>query len=312
MKFQDYYQTLGVGKSASADEIQKAYRKLARQYHPDVNKGKDAEEKFKQISEAYEALKDPERRARYDQLGANYRAGQDFRPPPGFEGMQFDFNSMGGGFGGSGFSDFFESLFGGGSMFRGAGADMGGARPRQQTQAPEAEISLTPEEAVLGVKKTLSIQTMAAGNRGGGVPVTRTIAVTIPPLTAQGARIRIGGKAGSADEIMLRVKIVERGEYRIQGDDLIRTVKIAPWEAALGSTIAVPLLEAEIKLTIPPGSQSGQKMRIRERGLAKSGKKGERGDLFCELQIVIPRQLSEEERALFDRLKEVSTFEPRK
>ncbi len=313
MKFQDYYETLGVSRTASADEIQKAYRKLARKFHPDVNKGKDAEDKFKQLSEAYEALKDPEKRARYDQLGANYRAGQEFRPPPGFDASGFDFSGQG--FGASGFSDFFESLFGGGSMFGGAEQMFGNQRFQGAKQArssvPEAEISLTPDEAINGVQKMLSIQMMSPGARGGGVPVTRTLNVRIPPLTGQGKRIRIGGKAGSPDEIMLRVTVTGTRDVRISGDDLIRTLKIAPWEAMLGATIALDLPDGEIKLGVPAGSQSGQKLRVRGRGLPKKTAK-ERGDLFCELQIAVPKSLTDEEEKLVKKLQDVSEFKPRK
>ena len=309
MKFQDYYETLGVSRGASADEIQKAYRKLARKYHPDLNKGKDAEEKFKQLSEAYEALKDPEKRARYDQLGANYRAGQDFRPPPGYDGGNFDFS--GSSFGGSGFSDFFDALFGGGSMFGGGGEQFfnRGSAPRQS--APEAEISLTPEEAISGVKKTLTIQLMSQGARGGGVPTKRTLNVAIPPLTGNGTRIRIGGKAGSAEEIMLRVAITSSTELTVSGDDLIKTIKITPWEAILGATVPVRIPDGEIKLAIPAGTQSGQKLRVRSKGLPKKGK-DERGDVFCKLQIVVPKTLTDEEKALVEKLQQVSSFKARK
>lgn len=305
MKFQDYYQVLGVDRGASADEISKAYRKLARKYHPDVNKGKDAEDKFKQLSEAYEALKDPERRQRYDHLGANYRPGQDFRPPPGFDGGEFNFGG-GAAFGGSGFSDFFEALFGGGRAFGGA-EQFGSAAARQQP--PEAELTLTPQEAILGGKKTISLQQMSPAGRGGGVPKVRTLTVTIPKLAHNGMRIRIG-KSEDADQVLLRLKIVSAGDLQVHGDDLVKTVRISPWEAILGSTLSVQLPDGEIRLTVAAGSQSGQKLRVKQKGLAKK-EKGERGDALCELQIVVPRAINEEERRLVERLKETSTFNPR-
>lgn len=317
MKFQDYYETLGVSRTANADEIQKAYRKLARKYHPDVNKGKDAEDKFKQLSEAYEALKDPEKRARYDQLGANYRSGQEFRPPPGFDAGSFDFSGQG--FGASGFSDFFEAMFGGGSMFGNASSQMfgdqgfqgmRGGQGKKKSSAPEAEITLTPDEAINGVQKMLSIQMVSRDARGGGVPVTRTMNVRIPPLTAHGMRVRVGGKAGSADEIMLRVNVSGTRDTRLSGDDLIKTLRISPWEAMLGATISLSLADGEIKLAVPAGTQSGQKLRVRNKGLPRKGSK-ERGDLYCELQIAVPKKLSEEEEELVRQLKDVSRFNPR-
>jgi curved DNA-binding protein len=308
VKFQDYYSLLGIDKSAPDEQIHKAYRKLARKYHPDVNKGKDAEEKFKQLSEAYEALKDPEKRARYDQLGAGFRSGQEFRPPPGFNGGRFDFTGASG-FGTSGFSDFFEALFGGGQSFSGADIFGRASQSAPRREALEAELCLTPHEAIKGGKKTISLQAISQSGRGGGVPSVRTLNVTIPPLAYSGLKIRVG-KSGSQDEVLLRIKIIDSADLRVSGDDLMAQVKIAPWEAMLGTTIPVNLADGEILLSIPAGSQSGQKLRVRGRGIAKK-EKGARGDLFCELQIVVPKNLTDEERELVEKLSKKSTFKPR-
>ncbi len=311
MKFHDYYQTLGVNKSASSEEIQKAYRKLARKFHPDLNKGKDAEDKFKQLSEAYEVLKDSEKRARYDQFGSQYQGGQDFRPPPGFKGAgsYTGASAAGQSFGSSGFSDFFDALFGGGAFF---GADQethfGGHGQRAQKAVPEAELSLTPEEAICGVKKVLSIQ--LAPGRGGGVPVTKTLNVSVPKLTSNGSRIRIGGKSGSEDELLLRIKVVDTNDLRVLGDDLIKSVKLSPWEAMLGTSVPINLPDGEIRLTVPEGSQAGQKLRVKGRGLAKKSDKS-RADLFCELILVVPKKLTDEEKDLVKKLQDVSQFNPR-
>ncbi len=309
MKFQDYYETLGVKKNASLGEIQKAYRKLAQKLHPDVNKGKDAEDKFKQLSEAYEVLKDPEKRARYDQFGGKFQGGQDFRPPPGFQSRRSQANSSSQSFSSSGFSDFFDALFGGAAIFGSEQEGMfAGQGQATQRAVPEAELVLTPEEAIAGVKKVLSIQ--LDPGRGGGVPVAKTLNVSIPKMTSNGSRIRIGGKSGSEDELLLRIKVTDHNDLRVCGDDLIKVVKISPWEAILGTSFVVNLPDGEIRLSIPEGTQTGKKLRIKGRGLAKKGDKT-RGDLFCELSLVVPKTLTSDEKELVTKLQGLSTFDPR-
>ena len=309
MKFQDYYETLGVKKNASVSEIQKAYRKLAQKFHPDVNKGKDAEDKFKQLSEAYEVLKDSDKRERYDQLGANFQRGQDFRPPPGFQAKRSQAGSSSQSFGSSGFSDFFDALFGGAAAFGSEqDATFSGRGQASRRAVPEAELVLTPEEAIGGVQKVLSIQ--LDPGRGGGVPVTKTLNVSIPKLTSNGSRIRIGGKSGSDDELLLRIKVSDQHGLRVSGDDLIKVVKISPWEAMLGTSLVMNLPDGEIRLSVPEGTQAGQKLRIKGRGLAKKGDKT-RGDLFCELSLVVPKTLTSDEKELVVKLNALSQFNPR-
>lgn len=322
MKFQDYYETLGVKREASADDIQKAYRKLARRYHPDVNKAKGAEDRFKQIGEAYEVLKDPEKRSRYDALGANWKAGQDFRPPPGFDSGQFR-SAGGAGFDMGGFSDFFEALFGGakgmggfdfgGGGFRAGGThDFGrmfedgrGARSRAGA-AQEAEISLPLHDVYAGAKTGISLQ----GSRG-----VKTLMVKIPPGTSNGSTIRLQGQGepgiggAPAGDLLLKVTIAPHPRFKVEGFDLTTAVPVAPWEAALGAKVDFETLAGVVKLTIPAGAQSGQRFRLKGKGLPKTAT--ERGDLYAELQIAVPRKLSGEEREYFEKLSKVSAFNPR-
>ena len=323
LKFQDYYETLGVARSASADDIQRAYRKLARKHHPDINKEKGAEDRFKQLGEAYEVLKDPEKRARYDQLGANYKAGQDFRPPPGYEhffqgggahagGEQFSFG---------GFSDFFEALFGGsagagrsGSQFHGFedidasnfGANASrarrhtGARNSGRETAAHGEITISLEEAARGTTRQLSL------NEGNTV---RTLDVKIPLGTVEGGKVRLGGVSAGRD-VILEVHLAPHPRFQVKGHDLTTKLAIAPWEAALGAKVAVPLLGGgEVRVSVPAGSDSDQRLRLKGKGLPR--RSGDAGDLFVELQIAVPKNLSVAERELFEKLQSVSTFKPR-
>lgn len=333
MKFQDYYETLGVKRDASADEIQKAYRKLARKYHPDVNKAKGAEDKFKQIGEAYEVLKDPEKRGRYDALGANWKAGQDFRPPPGFDSGQFRSAGGAAGFDMGGFSDFFEAIFGGGASFGGAGMggqrmggfdfggggfragsthdfgrmfeDAGGSRARAGT-AQEAEITLALSDVYAGAKTGISLQ----GPQG-----VKTLMVKIPPGTTNGSTIRLQGQGspgrggGAAGDLHLKVKIAPHPHFKVESFDLTTAVPVAPWEAALGAKVDFETLDGAVKLTIPAGAQSGQRFRLKGKGLPKTP--SERGDMYAELQIAVPKKLSGEEREYFEKLSRISAFNPR-
>ncbi|MFP4146036.1 MAG: DnaJ C-terminal domain-containing protein [Phycisphaeraceae bacterium] len=318
VKFEDYYQTLGVDRNASQDEIQKAFRKLARKYHPDVNKGPEAEQKFRQVSEAYEVLKDPEKRKKYDQLGADWKQGQDFRPPPGYENMHFDFGgpgASGGGFTPGGFSDFFEMFFGGrgpgGTAGRGGGgfedlfSQMGGGRPggggagfgqqAQQAPAQEAEVEISLQEAARGTTRSLALQ----GPQG-----RRTLDVKIPAGVTSGTKIRL-----RQENLVLKIKLARDPRFEVSGHDLTADVPIAPWEAALGGKVDVPTLEGKLSMTIPAGAQSGQKLRLRGKGLPR--RSGEPGDLYARLKIAVPKQLSDKERKLYEQLREASDFDPR-
>lgn len=294
MQYKDYYETLGVGRSASAEEIKRAYRKLARKYHPDVSKERNAEARFKEVQEAYEVLKDPERRATYDQLGRNYRPGQQFKPPPDWE-RQFGrsgspFGHMGGEFSDiNGFSDFFASLFGGG----GGG---GGARPA----APEADggvLEISVEEAFAGAKRRVTL------NDNGHA---RAVEVQIPAGITDGQSLRIGA-GGQRPALLFRVKLRPHALYVPQGKDVLIELPLAPWEAALGAKVAVPTLGGTVELTIPAGAQSGQKLRLRGRGLP--GTPG--GDQLVSIKIVVPAAGTPEARQAFLRMQRDLKFDPR-
>jgi curved DNA-binding protein len=312
VQFRDYYETLGVSKTAGADEIKSAFRKLARQHHPDVVKPKEkaaAEEKFKQINEAYEVLSDPEKREKYDQLGADWNQPGGFQPPPdwGRGGAGGGFRRAAGGnggvefeFGGTGFSDFFEAFFGGG---RGESAFGGGLGRRPATaergQDVEADIMVTLEEALHGSTRQVSL-------RRGGSEKVETYQVKIPRGVHEGQRIRLAGqgeagaRGGTHGDLFLRVRIARHPDFAVEGSDLIHEVTLEPWLAALGTEIEVPTLEGDRRLKIPPGTQSGRRFRLRDRGLPTAA--GKRGNLYVVTQITIPKTLSDAERKLWEQL----------
>lgn len=312
MKFRDYYEVLGVARTASSEDIQKAYRKQARKYHPDINKTKEAEDRFKEINEANEVLSEPQKRKKYDTLGANWRDGQEFRPPPGWEGASGqDFNGNGGM---NGFSDFFEAFFGrGGSPFGGAGFGGGGsfgagaqrgrtqgARTQRGSPAVEAEYEISIEDAVKGSTRNIQLQDHT-GTR-------RAISVTIPAGTTEGSTLKLAGKKGES-EVYLKVKFASHPRYSVVVHDLIVKLPLSPWEAALGAKVDLVLPDGSIKLSVPAGSQSGGKLRVRGRGLPKKG--GGRGDVLAEIKVVVPTTLSQSEREIFEKLASVSRFNPR-
>jgi curved DNA-binding protein len=325
LEYKDYYAILGVKKDASQDDIQKAYRKLARKLHPDVNKAPEAEVKFKEIGEAYEVLKDADKRQKYDQYGSAWkRAQQTGAPPPGWEGIHFDFGDLGGmggmggqgGFGGGEFSSFFEMLFGGGRRgARGAGfggQGFGGQGFGQDFRGAgndtEATIALSLEEAVRGGKREITLTDPSTGQR-------KTLSVKIPEGVRAGQRIRLGGQgqpgmgSGPAGDLYLKIEIEPDPRFRVDGAHLHTTVAVSPWEAALGGDAEVQTLDGTVRVKIPAGSSSGRKIRLRGRGLPQAG--GEKGDLLAEVRIVIPEQLSERERELFEQLAEASSFRAR-
>ena len=323
MKFQDYYETLGVSRSASQDEIKKTFRRLAQKYHPDVNKDPGAEAKFKEINEAYEVLGDPEKRKRYDALGANWKAGQDFTPPPGWENIHFNFRTAGAdqgfdfeSFGG--FSDFFETLFGQGlgSRFRSANAHEDYAGFSINGEDQEAAITISLEEAYHGATKTIALETQTADRRGIRHRGLKQYEVRIPPGTTEGSRIRLAGQGapgrggGAAGDLYLRVHIAPHPHFTVHGHNLHTTVNIAPWEAALGAKVHIPTLDGKIALNIPPGTQSGQQLRVRGKGLPLGRGEGH-GDLLVSVRITVPERLSARERQLFEELARISSFNPR-
>jgi curved DNA-binding protein len=336
VKYLDYYEVLGVSRSATQDEIQKAYRKLARKYHPDINKNRDAEEQFKRIGEAYEVLKDPDKRKRYDMLGENWKTGQDFTPPPeweffrgsrsrgGFGGngfATFDFGDLGkSGFGKSGFSDFFDMLFGGLGGHWSEEPEQSGRRS-QRGQDQEAEITISLEEAYFGAKKTIALETSEMGLDGTVRRSVKNIEITIPKGITDGKRLRLPGKgnagagSGPSGDLYLRIRIAPHQQFRVKGQDLEVDVPVAPWEAALGAKLEVPTLDGPVAITLPAGMQSGQKMRLRGKGLpakVSPAKNGKHGDLYAVVKIVVPKKLDPKEKKLFEELARTSPFQPRK
>ncbi len=320
VKFKDYYEVLGVERTASADDVRKAYRKLARKYHPDVNKRPDAETRFKEIGEAYEVLGDAEKRKRYDQLGANYHAGQDFAPPPGWENRQYGFGSRPGSSGGytaeeqGDFSDFFEAIFGGG--FRPGQASGGPFQNfrKRRGEDHEATITISLAEAFHGVKKPVHLQVSSLDENGRVQRESKQYTVQIPPGTADGARIRLAGQggpgvgSGPAGDLYLRVQVAPHPVFRLVGADLEVTLPVTPWEAALGVKVPVPTMTGNAMLSLPAGTQSGQRLRMRGKGLVGTR---HHGDLIVIIQVAVPHRLSEKEKALFAELARVSTFNPR-
>ncbi len=331
VEYKDYYKILGVSKNASQEEIGKAYKKLARKYHPDLNPNdKDSEDKFKQINEANEVLKDPEKRKLYDQLGPNWEHGQHFQPPPGFENVRFHFGGGGGGadFDASGFSDFFETLFGGGGFSRGGfsqggfsqagfggpgggfGPQSGYSRRPRKGQDVAATLDLTLEEAFRGGSKTVSLQEQMPGQP----PATKTLNVNIPAGVKNGAKIRLAGQGapgaggGSAGDLYLKIHILPHHHFSLDGANIIHDLSLAPWEAALGATVRVPTLDGEVDLTIRPGMDSGQKLRLRGRGLGQGANKG---DQFVRVLIKTPKDMKGKEKQLWEELAGISGFKPR-
>lgn len=303
MEYQDYYKLLGVSRTDSADQIKRAYRKLAREYHPDKNKNKGAEEKFKQINEAYEVLKDPETRQRYDALGSHWKAGQEFRPPPGFD-------IFGGSGGLDGFSDFFGAIFG--SQF---GAEAGSAQQRSRSgtlnrrrpmaQYSEASLQVSIEELYQGASKSITLESRTPFS----APARKDYRVTIPPGTTEGSVIRMSGEE-LGGELRLKISVLPHAQFRVSGLNLVSDLPVSPSEAALGAKVKLQALDRELAVTVPAGSQSGDKLRLRGLGLPRT--KSERGDLIVELKIVVPKVLSIKEREIYERLQKESAFDPRK
>jgi curved DNA-binding protein len=326
MEYRDYYETLNVPRTASADDIKKSYRRLARKFHPDVSKEKDAEAKFKQLQEAYEVLKDPEKRAAYDQLGSNWKAGQDFRPPPDFGGgFEFRGRPSGGSAGGyDSFSDFFSSLFGqgfnqgaGGSPFEqppfGSGAGGGRRRAPARGRDHHARIDIDLEEAFRGGNRTFELKRPQVDDEGLLQMRKHTVKVTIPPGITQGRQLRLAGQGeespngGEPGDLFLEVNIRPHPNFELEGRDVTTTLPLAPWEAALGATVPVPTLGGAVEMRIPAGAQSGQKLRLRGRGLPGNPP----GDQFVQLKVVLPPADSPKARELYEQMKRELSFDAR-
>lgn len=345
VRYKDYYETLGVSRSASDAEIKKAFRKLAREYHPDVAKNKkQAEEKFKEINEAYEVLGDPAKRKKYDELGPEWQSGAEFRPPPGWQSSGAGRRGGAGGFGpgegaefhfgGTGFSDFFEQFFG--SRGRNGG---GFGRPgttedeyAERGRDIEGDIMVTLEEVMHGSVRSVSVRHTAPCEQCGGtgrqghrvcgacsgtgqVVRTETHQVKIPAGVVEGQRLRISGRGeagsggGAAGDLYLRVRLAKHPDFEVEDHNLIYELDVAPWEAVLGASISVPTMDGYVNIRIPAGTQSGQKLRVRGRGLPQRG--GGHGDLIVTIRVEVPASVSDGERRLWEQLARESAFRPR-
>ena len=312
MEYKDYYKIMGVPRSATQDKIKRAYRKLARKYHPDVSKEINAEEKFKEVGEAYEVLKDPEKRAAYDQVGSHWQEGQRFTPPPGWD-SGFEFS--GGGFTGantSGFSDFFESLFGRG-FATGSKSYGTGGQFHVQGGDHHAKILIDLEDAYRGVTRSISLKMPHTDKNGQIVTKTRTLNVKIPKGVKAGQRIRLAGQGGPGfgdaknGDLYLEIAFRKHRYFHAEGSDIYIDVPVTPWEVALGGTIPVPTLSGKVELKIPAGSQSGQKLRLKGRGLPCSPS----GDQYVVLRIVTPPAENSAAKAFYEQMAKTLPMNPR-
>lgn len=318
VQYKDYYESLGVARTASDAEIKKAFRKLAREYHPDVAKDKKkAEEKFKEINEAYEVLSDPTKRKKYDELGPNWKQGAEFQAPPGWGGMGGR-NFRGGNargeefeFSGTGFSDFFEQLFGArgrGAGFSGRGFPGGVYAEEEYSERGrdiEGDIMVTLEEALHGSVRTVNVRHNSRNE---------SYQVKIPAGVTEGQKLRVAGRGeagaggGEAGDLYLRVRLAKHPDFEVDDHNLIYEAELAPWEAVLGASISVPTLEGRVNIKIPAGTQNGQKLRVRGRGLPQ--REGQ-GDLIVVTRVEVPKNISDAERKLWEQLASESKFNPR-
>lgn len=330
VQYQDYYQVLGVERNADAKQIKAAYRKLARKWHPDLHTGKkkeEAEEKFKQINEAYEVLSDADKRAKYDRLGSNWRAGDQFTPPPGSEGFytystaDFEPSDLGG------FSSFFDVLFGEARRGKQTQSDIGAyyGRPRRGEDI-ESQVDISLEEALRGGTRTFTLTSSSTcpeclgqgfKEQGfcprcggtGAIPERKTLQVNIPAGVYQGSRIRLKGQGGDGlnggprGDLHLKVNILPHPRFRLQESDLETDLVLTPEQAVLGDKLPVPTLEGNIVITVPEGSHNGQRLRVKGKGMPR--KDGQRGDLYVRLKIDLPKELSQEEIELYRQLREM-------
>jgi curved DNA-binding protein len=323
LEFKDYYKILGVGKKADDNEIKKAYRKLARKYHPDVNKEGDAEKKFKEVAEAYEVLKDPEKRKAYDEFGADWKAGKEqkehqkqyyrqYQQAPGqggfgggFDSGGFDFEDLGGEY-----SEFFENLFGQRRTRRSAPG--GGTSFSRKGQDLNASITIPLEDAYKGATRTISFQLPKIDDSGVINYVPETLKVKIPKGVHHGKKIRLAGKGGPGSgggkpgDLYITVEYESNSSYHVEGGDVYITIPVAPWEAALGESISVPLPSGGLKLKIPKGSSSGKKLRLKGKGIPSKTP----GDLYVVIKIVLPPANDEKSKKLYEEMKSLN-FDPR-
>lgn len=308
MQFKDYYQVLGVSRDADRESIKRAYRRLARRYHPDVSTENDAEARFKEVGEAYEVLRDPEKRAAYDRFGEHWKAGQEFRPPPDWD-AGFEFR---GAPGAGRFSDFFETLFGASGPFAGARAATGGVSARGQDH--HAKILISLEDAFHGGRRRVRLQMPEADSRGQLTLKQRTLNVSIPRGIAAGQQIRLPGQgapgigAAAAGDLYLEIEFEPHARFRAEGRDIHAVLPVTPWEAALGARVTLPTLGGGVEVTVPAGAQSGQRLRLRGRGLPGQPD----GDHYVELRMVTPPARDADAREFYRRMAERFRFDPRR
>lgn len=309
MDFKDYYETLGVQKDASQGEIKRAYKKLARKYHPDVSKEADAEIRFKALGEAYQVLKDPEKRTAYDQLGSNYQAGQDFNPPPNWD-AGFEFNG-GDSAGSADYSEFFESIFG-----QGFGSTQGGHKQRTYNARGEdhhAKVLIDLEDAYLGATRSVTLQSPEIDSSGHIVNKQRTLKIKIPKGVKQGQHIRLNGQgspgmgSATAGDLYLIIEFNPHSIYRIGGKDVYIDLPLAPWEAALGANVKVPTPVGAVDMKIAAGTPSGRKLRLKGRGIPSK----DPGDLYVITQITLPPADSDTAKNLYQKMQEELAYNPR-
>jgi curved DNA-binding protein len=309
--YKDYYNLMGVERGASQDEIKRAYRKLARKFHPDVSKEPDAEIKFKEVGEAYAVLKDPEKRAAYDELGADWKTGQDFKPPPDW-GSGFEFS--GSGFDGAdsgAYSDFFEQLFGGRSGYRQSAHT--GRNFQARGEDHHAKVLIDIEDAYSGAKRAISLRTPELDESGHVFTKERTLNVKIPKGVMQGQRIRLTGQGspghggGKAGDLYLEIEFRPHRFYRPEEKDISLSLPVTPWEAALGATVKVPTPAGPVDLKIPAGSASGRKLRLKGRGIPTSSP----GDFFVTIDVTLPPATSDTDKALYKKMQQEMPYNPR-
>lgn len=296
MEYKDYYKVLGLPRTASQAEIKKAYRKLAREFHPDKNKAKGAEARFKEANEANEVLSDPAKRKAYDELGSDWRAGQQFRPPPGWGGGGGRrAGGSGGGAGGANFSDLFSSMFGGGGMGGGGAGGFSGFGAEPEAEDSRDVLSVSLEESFHG------------GSRRVQLSSGRTLDVKIPKGVTEGQTIRLSGQGRFGGDLLLEIRFAAHPRFEVKGRDLTTVVNVAPWESALGAPVSIPTLGGEVELKLPAGTQGGKKLRLKGRGLPGTTP----GDQFIEIRVVTPPAVSDEDKALYQQMAAHFAFDPR-
>lgn len=308
MEFKDYYQILGVARDAAADDIKKAFRRLARKYHPDVSKEPDAEARMKEINEAFAVLSDPEKRAAYDALGQQYRAGQEFRPPPDWD-AGFEFSGAGFPGGDAGFSDFFSELFGG-QMGRGT---RGGARFHARGEDHHAKVMLDLEDAYHGANRVITLRVPRVDERGHVMLAEHSLDVRIPKGVREGQLIRLTGQGspgmggGQPGDLYLEVHFKPHPRFRVEGRDVYAVLPLAPWEAALGANVQAVVPDGTLEVRVPEGSQAGRKLRLKGRGIPGNPP----GDLYLVMEVVLPPATNPKARALYEQMARDLAFNPR-